>query len=129
MAKLNSAFNTTIDDYISGFPEETRAVLERMRSTIKKAAPNTEETISYGIPTFKLNGSYVVYFAGFNNHVSLYPAPRGNKVFKKELSAYKGGKGTVQFPLNKPLPIGLIARIVKHGLKENLKRTAGNKTT
>jgi uncharacterized protein YdhG (YjbR/CyaY superfamily) len=127
MAKLISVVFTTIDDYISGFPEETRAVLEQIRAVIKKTVPNSQETLSYGIPTFKLNGSYVIYFAGFKYHVSLYPAPRENEAFKKEFSAYKGGKGTVQFPLGRPLPLGLITRIVKFGLKENLKRTAGKR--
>ena len=111
-----------IDEYIAGFPKETQKVLKQIRATIKKAAPGAEETISYAIPTFKLNGHYVIYFAGYKNHISLYPAPRGNELFKKELSDYKGGKGTIQFPLDKPLPLNLITRIVKFKLKENLER-------
>jgi uncharacterized protein YdhG (YjbR/CyaY superfamily) len=108
-----------IDDYIAGFPEETQKVLELLRTTIRKAIPNGEEAISYAIPAFTRKGRYVIYFAGYKNHVSVYPAPRGNEVFKKELSAYKGGKGTVQFPLDKPLPLKLITRIVKFRVAEN----------
>jgi uncharacterized protein YdhG (YjbR/CyaY superfamily) len=109
-----------MDDYISWFPEYVQNILKQIRATIKKAAPDTEETISYGIPCFRKNGGYVIYFAGFKNHVSVYPAPRGKEEFKKILSAYKGGKGTVQFPLDKPLPLSLITKIVKFRLKDNL---------
>jgi uncharacterized protein YdhG (YjbR/CyaY superfamily) len=111
-----------IDEYIAGFPKETQKVLKQIRATIKKAAPATEETISYAIPTFTLNDRYLIYFAGYKNHVSIYPAPRTNEVFKKELSAYKGGKGTVQFPLDKPLPLNLITKIVKFRIRENRKK-------
>jgi uncharacterized protein YdhG (YjbR/CyaY superfamily) len=90
----------------------------RLLETIKDVVPGAEETISYQIPTFKLNGSYLIYFAGWKNHVSLYPVPRGNDLFKKELSNYKGGKGTVQFSLDKPIPIPLIKKIVKYRIKE-----------
>src|SRR5688572_9460560 len=108
-----------IDEYIAGFPKDTQKILEQIRVTIKKSAPDAEETISYAIPTFTLKGHYLVYFAGYKNHISLYPAPRGNKEFKKELSVYKGGKGTVQFPLDKPMPLKLITKIVKFRVKEN----------
>ena len=111
-----------IEEYIAGFPKETQEFLEQMRATIKKAAPDAEETISYAIPTFTLKGRYLVYFAGYKNHISLYPAPRGNEAFKEELSVYKGGKGTVQFPLDKPLPLDLITKIVKFRVKENLEK-------
>jgi uncharacterized protein YdhG (YjbR/CyaY superfamily) len=109
----------TIDEYIAGFPEATQKLLNKVRSTMRKAIPKAEETISYGIPTFKLNGRYVVYFAGYKNHISVYPAPRENPEFKKELSAYKGGKGTVQFPLDEPLPLELITRITRFRLQIN----------
>ena len=109
-----------IDEYIAGFPKETQKILEQIRATIKKAAPGAEETISYAIPAFTLKGRYLVYFAGYKNHISLYPAPRGNEAFKKELSVYKGGKGTVQFPLDKPMPLKLITKIVKFRIKKNL---------
>jgi uncharacterized protein YdhG (YjbR/CyaY superfamily) len=111
-----------IDEYIAGFTKETQKNLEQIRATIKKAAPGAEETISYAIPAITLKGSYLVYFAGFKNHISLYPAPRGNEAFKKELSAYKGGKGTVQFPLDKPMPLNLITKIVKFRIKENIRK-------
>jgi uncharacterized protein YdhG (YjbR/CyaY superfamily) len=108
-----------MDDYINSFPKEVQALLQQVRATIKKAAPGVEEKISYGIPAFNLNNRYLVYFAGFKNHISVYPAPRGSEEFKEKLAKYKGGKGTVQFPLNKPLPLGLITQIVKFKVKEN----------
>lgn len=112
-----------IDDYIAGFPEEVQKILKKVRTTIRQTAPEAEETISYQIPTFKLNDTYLIYFAGFKNHISLYPAPRGAEEFKKELSAYEGGKGTVQFPLDQPIPYDLIKRIVKFKVKENQAKT------
>lgn len=111
-----------IDEYIAGFPDDVQKILKRIRTTIRKAAPRAGEKISYGIPTFTLNDRYLIYFAGFKNHVSIYPAPRGSDEFKKELSAYEGGKGTVRFPLDKPIPYGLITRIVKFKVKESLER-------
>jgi uncharacterized protein YdhG (YjbR/CyaY superfamily) len=108
----------TVDEYIESFPQETKLVLQKIRDTIKKVAPGTTEGISYAIPTFYLNEKYLIYFAGFAKHVSIYPAPRGAEEFKEELSNYKGGKGTVQFPLDKPIPYDLIERIVKYKLKE-----------
>ena len=111
-----------INEYIAGFPKDTQKILKQIRATIKKAAPGAEETISYAIPTFKLKGRYLVYFAGYKNHISLYPSPRGNEAFKKELSVYKGGKGTVQFPLDKPIPLNLITRIMKFKIKETLEK-------
>ena len=108
-----------IDDYIRSFPKESQALLHEIRDTIKKAAPGAEERISYGIPAFNLNNRYLLYFAGFKSHVSMYPAPRESEAFKVKLAGYKGGKGTVQFPLDKPLPLGLITQIVKFKVKEN----------
>lgn len=110
----------TVDAYIAGFPKETQQVLEQIRTIMHKHIPKADEAISYGIPVIKLQGNYVIYFAGYKNHVSIYPAPRGHEDFKKVLSAYKGGKGTVQFPLNEPLPVTLISRIVKFRVKETL---------
>ena len=118
MPKINFS---TIDKYISTFPKDVQKKLESIRQTIKKSAPGAEETISYQTPAFKLNG-HLVYFAAFKNHVSIYPAPRGDAEFKKELSEYKGGKGTVQFPLDKPIPLSLIRRIVKYRIKENFNK-------
>lgn len=104
---------STIDEYIAAFPADVQKILQKIRKTIKKAVPKAEETISYQIPTIKLNGKYLIYFAGFAKHVSVYPAPREAAEFKEELASYKGGKGTVQFPLDKPIPYDLITRIVK----------------
>ncbi|MBK8980976.1 MAG: DUF1801 domain-containing protein [Ignavibacteria bacterium] len=112
-----------IDGYIAAFPEEIRILLKKIRETFRKAAPGAVEAISYGVPAFKLNGKDVVYFAAFKKHIGIYPAPRGVEEFKKELAEYKGGKGTVQFPLDKPLPLSLISRIVKYRVKENLQKT------
>jgi len=108
-----------IDEYIDRFPEDVQNVLHKIRALINEVVPDAEEKISYQIPTFTLNGSYLIYFAGFKNHVSVYPAPRGTAPFKKELAAYEGGKGTVRFPLDQPIPYGLIKRIVKFKVKEN----------
>lgn len=108
-----------IDAYIAGFPPDVQKKLQEIRATISKAAPGAEETISYAIPTFKLNGN-LVHFAAFKNHIGFYPAPSGIEAFKKELSAYAGGKGTVQFPLTEPLPHALITKIVKFRVKDNL---------
>lgn len=101
-----------IDDYIRRFPQDVRDILEKVRRAIRKAAPQATEEIKYQIPAFTLNGN-LIYFAAYKRHIGLYPAPRGHERFKQELSAYKGGKGTVQFPLDRPIPFELISRIVK----------------
>lgn len=111
----------TIDEYIADSPEEIQPILSRIREIIRKAAPDARETISYGIPTFTLNGN-LVHFAGYKSHIGFYPTPSGIEKFKNELSKYKGAKGSVQFPLDKPIPYGLITRIVKFRVKENLER-------
>ncbi|HEY6626436.1 MAG TPA: DUF1801 domain-containing protein [Ignavibacteriaceae bacterium] len=108
----------TIDEYIKTFPKDIQKILELVRETIKEAAPNAEEAISYQIPTFKLNGN-LVHFAAFKNHIGFYPAPSGQKAFEKELSGYKSGKGSIQFPIDKPMPLALIKKIVKYRVKEN----------
>ena len=112
----------TIDEYIAGFPNDVQEILEKIRMTIRKAAPDAEETISYQIPTFTLKGKYLIYFAAYKKHIGLYPAPRGIEKFKKELSVYEGGKGTVRFPLDEPIPCALITKIVKFRIKKNLER-------
>jgi uncharacterized protein YdhG (YjbR/CyaY superfamily) len=114
----------TIDEYIDGFPREVREILERVRSTIRDAAPGAEETISYQIPTFTLNGTYLIYFAGFKKHVSVYPAPVGNADFAEEMRMYGSGKGTAKFPLDKPIPFDLITRMVKLRIQPTLTRAA-----
>lgn len=114
---------TTIDEYIESFPDDTRKVLKRIRMLIRKVLPKAEQTISYGIPTFKLNDSYVVYFAGFKKHVSVYPIPKGSATFEKQLAPYRAGKGTAQFELGKQLPEKLITQIAKLNLANNKQRT------
>lgn len=108
-----------IDEYIAGFPDDVQKILEKIRITIRKAAPDAEEAISYQMPTFKLKGN-LIFFAAYKKHIGLYPAPRGSKEFKEELAGYEGGKGTVQFPLDKPIPYDLISRITKFRVRENL---------
>lgn len=107
-----------VDDYIAGFPKEVQVILEQMRATIKEAGAELEETIAYRMPAYKMKG-YVVFFAAFKKHIGLYPTPSGIEEFKEELAAYKGAKGSVQFPLDKPMPWDLITRIVKFRVKEN----------
>jgi uncharacterized protein YdhG (YjbR/CyaY superfamily) len=124
---MKTAKPNPVVDYISAFPEEIQKILHQVRTTIKKAAPDAGEKISYGIPTFTSDDRYLIYFAGFKKHISIYPAPRGKEEFKKELSLYKGGKGTVQFPIDKPIPFNLITRIVKFRLKENSEKAKKNK--
>ena len=117
-----------IDEYIDRYPKETQTILEQIRATIKKAAPGTEETISYGIPAFTIGGKYLVYFAAYKNHIGLYPVPGATNDFEKDFSSYKtSGKGTIQFPLDKPMPLKLIIKIVKFRLKENLKKEIDKK--
>ena len=112
----------TIDDYIAEFPPEVQRVLEEMRALIRSVAPDATETISYAIPTFDLNGTHLVHFAGFKKHVGFYPVPSGMEAFAKELSAFKTGKGSVQFPLDKPLPVDLIRRIVEFRVGETVRK-------
>ena len=116
----------TIDKYIAGFPEPVQVILQQLRTTIKKAAPAAEESINYGVPTFTLNGN-LVHFAAYKNHIGFYPAPSAIEAFKKELSVYKGAKGSVQFSIDKPLPLALISKIVKFRVKENEAKTNGEK--
>jgi uncharacterized protein YdhG (YjbR/CyaY superfamily) len=120
MATTRTKFDN-IDVYIASFPEETRKLLEELRATIRKAAPEAKETINYGMPTFTLKGN-LVHFAAFKNHIGFYPTPSGIESFKKELSAYEGAKGSVKFPLAKPIPFDLISKIVKFRVKENLEK-------
>lgn len=112
---------STIDEYIGGFPNNVQEILKKVRTTIQKAAPDAKEKISYSMPAFEQNG-IVVYFAAFKKHIGLYALPSGHETFKKELSKYKSGKGSVQFPLNAPIPFDLITKIVKFRVKENLEK-------
>jgi uncharacterized protein YdhG (YjbR/CyaY superfamily) len=111
----------TIDSYINGFPPETQALLQQLRQTIHNAAPQATEKISYGMPTFYLNGN-LIHFAAYQHHIGLYPAPSGIEAFQKELSMYKHAKGSLQFPINNPLPLDLIRRIVAFRVAANLEK-------
>jgi uncharacterized protein YdhG (YjbR/CyaY superfamily) len=119
MATSESQFKT-IDEYIETFPKDVQSILEKMRQTIRKAAPEAVEAISYQMPTFKLNGRNLVHFAAFKNHIGFYPIPSGIEAFKEELSSYRQGKGSVQFPMDKPIPYDLVEKIVKYRVTENL---------
>jgi uncharacterized protein YdhG (YjbR/CyaY superfamily) len=110
-----------MDEYISQFPKNVRDVLEELRKIIMESAPGSEEAISYGIPTFKLKGN-LVHFAAWKNHVGLYPGTSAMEAFKKELSPYKQAKGTVQFPLDKPIPFDLVKKITEFRVRENQSR-------
>ena len=125
--KKSQAAPKTIDEYIAGFPPDVRRTLKQIRSTIRKAAPAAEEAIAYQMPTFRQHGN-LVHFAAFKNHIGFYPAPRAIEEFKKELAAYEGAKGTVRFPLDQPLPLGLIGRMVKFRVKKNLEQAAAKKS-
>jgi len=110
-----------VDEYISGFPAETQNLLEKLRVTIKEAAPQANEVISYGMPAFKLNGM-LVWFAAHSKHIGFYPGASGIEAFKKDLSGYKSSKGSVQFPFDKPIPYDLITSMVNFRVFENLER-------
>ncbi|MBP7831838.1 MAG: DUF1801 domain-containing protein [Candidatus Pacebacteria bacterium] len=112
---------TTTTEYIASFPKDIQPLLKIIRATIKKAAPKATEKISYGIPTFELNGN-LVHFGGFKTHIGFFPGPAGISAFEKDLAKYKTSKGTIQFPLDKPLPLGLITKIVKFRVKQNTEK-------
>ncbi len=121
--KTNRAAPTTIDEYIAGCPPNVQPILRQIRQTIREAAPDAEEAISYQLPTFKLHGN-LVHFGAFKSHIGFYPTPTGTEKFQKELSVYQGAKGSVRFPLDQPIPYALIKRIVKFRVKENRARAA-----
>lgn len=124
--KNNTAGFASIDEYIATFPAEIQKILEEIRATIKAAAPDAAEKISYQMPTFFLKGN-LVHFAAFTTHIGFYPAPTGTAKFQKELARYKGGKGSVRFPLDEPIPYALITKIVKFRVKENLAKAKAKK--
>lgn len=111
----------SIDEYIEGFPPEVQKILTKIRKTIQKAAPGAEEAMKYGIPTFTLNGN-LVHFGGYKAHIGFYPDPRGIEALKKELAPYRAGKGTLQFPLEEPIPYDLITKVVKIRVEQNQKK-------
>ena len=112
----------TVDNYIGSFPQSIQILLEKVRATIKENAPEAAESIAYQMPAYKTNGKPLVYFAAFKNHIGFYATPTGHSEFAKELSKYKQGKGSVQFPFDKPIPFDLIGRIVKFRVKENVSK-------
>lgn len=116
----------TIDEYVAAFPADVQKILQEVRTTIGKAAPDAVEAMKYGIPTF-VQGENLVHFGGFKTHVGFYPSPSAIEAFKKELSAYAGAKGSVQFPLDRRMPLGLIARIVKFRVQEVRQKTVNKK--
>jgi uncharacterized protein YdhG (YjbR/CyaY superfamily) len=120
MARRSTA--GSIDEYVAGFPAEIQRVLEEMRSLIRASAPTATETIRYAIPTFDLNG-HLVHFAGYRSHIGFYPTASGIEAFKEELASYKKGRGSVQFPLDRPLPADLISRIVEFRVREKTDRS------
>ena len=112
----------TIEEYISSFPEEVVIILEKLRGTIRKLAPKSDEAISYNIGSFKLNGSVLIYYAGWKQHISIYPIPSGNAAFKKAILGYMSGKSTLKFPIDEPIPWDLISETIEFGVSDNLKR-------
>ncbi len=121
--KTGQAAPQNIDEYIADFPPEIQEKLEKIRATIRKAAPKAEEAIKYMMPTFTLHGN-LVHFAAFKNHIGFYPAPKGIEAFKDELSAYELSKGTIRFPLDQAIPYTLIGKIVKFRVTQNLDKAA-----
>jgi uncharacterized protein YdhG (YjbR/CyaY superfamily) len=111
---------STIDEYIAGFPKHIQAILETVRQAIRESAPKSEERISYGIPTFDLNNRHLVHFAAYKNHIGFYPTSSGVAEFRNELLEYEISKGTIRFPLDKPIPLDLVEKIVKFRAKENM---------
>ena len=124
--KMNKAVPKNIDEYIADYPANIQKLLEQVRAAIKEAAPKAEEKIGYGIPTFTLNGN-LVHFGAYKTHIGFYATPTGHEAFKKELAVYKQGKGSVQFPIDQPMPLKLINQIVKFRVAENLKKTKAKK--
>jgi uncharacterized protein YdhG (YjbR/CyaY superfamily) len=113
-----------MDDYIATFPIDTQKILQELRNTIKGAAPDSEEKISYGIPTSTMNGRYLIYFAGWKNHVSIYPIPIGDEEFNQKIGPYISGKGTLKFPLDKPIPLELVTEMVRLQVADNSEKTS-----
>jgi uncharacterized protein YdhG (YjbR/CyaY superfamily) len=116
---------TDINSFIADFPKEVQKILEKIRATIQQAAPEAKEAIKYGMPTFVLYGN-LVHFAAYKNHIGFYPAPAGIDAFIEELAPYRTGKGTIQFPIDKPIPFYLITKVVKFRVEENLKKRKKN---
>jgi uncharacterized protein YdhG (YjbR/CyaY superfamily) len=127
MQAISTKFKT-VDEYLSAVPAPTRRILQQVRQTIKKAAPQAEEVISYNMPAFKLHG-VLVYYAAYQKHIGFYPTPSAIKSFQKELSQYESSKGAVQFPIDEPMPVELITKIVQFRVRENLAKGKAGKQT
>lgn len=123
---MKMVFNS-VDEYIRSFPEEIQLALNKIRAIVKEKAPDAVESISYGMPAYKLKGKPLLYFAGFNKHIGFYATPTGHSAFSKELSKYKQGKGSVQFPFDKPIPYELIGQIVEFRVFENNTRSVSDR--
>jgi uncharacterized protein YdhG (YjbR/CyaY superfamily) len=124
---MKGLIKNSVDEYIKDFPEEIQNMLSEIRRAIIELAPQAEESISYGMPAYKLNGKPLVYFAAFKNHIGFYATPSGHVGFEKELAKYKQGKGSVQFPIDKPIPLKLIAKIVAYKVKLNTQQLKDKK--
>ena len=122
------AIPRNVDEYIATFPSDVQTILQRVRRTIRRAAPDAEETISYRIPTFTLNG-VLVHFAAFRSHIGLYPPVRGDARLERAVARYAGEKGNLRFPLDQPIPYELIGRIAKHRVKQNLAKAAARRSS
>ncbi len=118
----------SVEEYIKGSPRETQVILHKIRKVIRKAAPGATEAISYQMPTFKLNGRNLVHFAAWKDHIGFYPQPSGTRAFQKELSPYKGGKGSIRFPLDQPIPYDLVEKIVRFRVEEETLRSERKRT-
>ena len=121
MKSKKASFNS-IDEYIATFPKDVQKIMKQLRGTIKAAAPDAREKISYQIAAFELNGKNLIHFAGWKKHIAIYPIPLGSEAFNKEVSKYVDGKGTLKFPLDKPLPLKLISKVVKLRIADNLEK-------
>ena len=124
---MNPVAPSTADEYIAGFTGDIQTILKQVRAPIKQAAPDAEESMSYGMPAYKLKGKPLVYFAGFKNHIGFYATPSGHTEFARELSKYKQGKGSVQFPIDQPMPLELISLIVQFRVFENIEKAKTKK--
>jgi uncharacterized protein YdhG (YjbR/CyaY superfamily) len=113
---------TSIDEYVAGFPEDTQKALNEICAAIKKLVPDAQGHISYKMPAFKVNGEYFIHFSAWKNHIGMYPIPAGNETFQKEIEPYRSAKSSLNFPLDKPMPIKLIGKVVKFRIAENLKK-------
>ena len=126
MTSMKTGFHS-IDKYIDGFPEETQKALREICAAVKALVPDAEEYISYKMPAFKVNGEYFIHFSAWKNHIGMYPIPAGNEAFQKQIEPYRSAKSSLNFPLDKPMPIKLIEKVIKFRIAENLKNAGAKK--